>query len=84
MLTSPSAANDDWMSQLQYIAALRSRRRSKKALQFDFRFMYMPSFLFVELSRHHLRNLHHNACQLILTPASDLPYPFQVGHNLTV
>ncbi len=33
----------------------------------------MPSFLFVELSCYHLRNLHHRGKELIFTSATDLP-----------
>ncbi len=46
--------------------------------------MCMPSFLFVELSRHHLRNLHHGRQELIFTPAGQLPRLFQIRHNLAV
>ena len=41
----------------------------------------MPSFLFVELSCYHLRNLHHGRQELIFTSAGQLPRPFEVGHN---
>ncbi len=44
----------------------------------------MPSFLFVELSRYHLRYLHHRGKELILTPTGQLPRLFKIRHDLTV
>ena len=44
----------------------------------------MPSFLFVELSSHYARNLHHRPHELILTPTCHLPRPFEIRHDLTV
>ena len=44
----------------------------------------MPSFLFIELLCHDVRNLHHRRQELIPTSASYFPRLFQIRHNLTV